>query len=111
MTAPVVEDTRLLPWASWWERRCRAYRPVFGQWDIGGRCELRRRHDGDHAIDRGLDNVVRWSTREPWHDRLVRAAARELLARLAADEDDLGRPEVFEAAEHLEALLDATETR
>lgn len=51
-----------LPWATWPWRRCRAVREP-GQPDgWHGRCELRRSHDGLHALDRGME-LVRWSTR------------------------------------------------
>ncbi len=51
-----------LPWAPIWPwKRCRASvepNPT-GYW---GRCDLQARHDGDHALERGMD-TPRWSTR------------------------------------------------
>lgn len=50
-----------LPWQRWpWERRCKAVKEP-GCW-YWGRCELRRNHEGDHALERGME-VARWSTR------------------------------------------------
>jgi len=54
----VSED---LPWAGWWQRRCRAVREPKPDAPYYGRCELRRGHDGDHALERGFD-TPRWST-------------------------------------------------
>lgn len=51
----------MLPWAQWpFDPRCRARRERRrGQYY--GRCELRAGHEGDHALERGMD-VPRWST-------------------------------------------------
>jgi hypothetical protein len=50
-----------LPWYEYpWQRRCKAVKePGEGYW---GRCELRRGHLGDHALERGME-TCRWSTR------------------------------------------------
>lgn len=99
-------DPTLLPWAGWWERRCQARKEASGAYGgHHGRCELVVRHDGDHALERGLE-IARWSTRSTWFDIEIRAAARELLAEL--DTGDYCRGDKFgttEAAEHLRALL------
>lgn len=50
-----------LPWAYPFAARCRAVKEPndSGYW---GRCDLRAGHDGDHALERGLD-TPRWSTK------------------------------------------------
>ena len=58
-TDPTDPGLDLPWWAGWWQRRCLA-RTVEGPYR--GRCELRRGHDGDHALERGFD-IPRWSTR------------------------------------------------
>lgn len=52
----------LSDWALPFRRRCRAVRESDGSTPYFGRCELRRGHSGDHALERGMD-VPRWSTR------------------------------------------------
>jgi hypothetical protein len=51
-----------LPWQEYpWQRRCKAVKEP--NWSsYWGRCELRRGHWGDHALERGME-VLRWSTR------------------------------------------------
>ncbi len=51
----------LLPWQNLWQRRCRAFRERRPGEPYWGRCELRRRHEGDHALERGFD-TPRWSS-------------------------------------------------
>lgn len=53
-------DINELPWAFWWWQTCRAVKEPnkSGYW---GRCELKKGHEGDHALERGAD-VPRWST-------------------------------------------------
>lgn len=48
-----------LDWYRWPWQRCRA---VAEPNDSGyfGRCELKKRHVGDHALERGMD-LPRWS--------------------------------------------------
>lgn len=59
-------DLTTLPWAKWPWRRCRAVRePRPGESYYAGRCDLTRRHRGDHALERGMD-TPRWST--DWTD-------------------------------------------
>lgn len=57
MTADDVEN---LPWAAWVFTQCRARkeRNPSGFW---GRCELKYKHKGDHALERG-NYILRWST-------------------------------------------------
>lgn len=43
-------------WATWPWNRCPARTE---RWE---RCDLRKGHDGDHALERGLD-IPRWNTR------------------------------------------------
>jgi hypothetical protein len=51
-----------LPWQEYpWQRRCKAVKEP-GEFFYWGRCELRRGHLGDHALERGME-VLRWSTR------------------------------------------------
>jgi hypothetical protein len=50
-----------LPWARVWTRRCRARREPRNSYDYHGRCELVPRHDGEHALERGME-ICRWST-------------------------------------------------
>ena len=51
-------------WATWPWQQCRARRePRSGE--FFGRCELRKGHAGDHALERGFDSP-RWSTN--WSD-------------------------------------------
>lgn len=50
-----------LEWAKWpWQRRCTARKEPnsSGYW---GRCELKKNHKCDHALERGMD-TPRWST-------------------------------------------------
>jgi hypothetical protein len=48
-----------LPWVLPWHRRCKAVKePGEPYW---GRCELRAGHQGDHALERGME-TPRWST-------------------------------------------------
>lgn len=53
-----------LPWARWPWDRCAARRepqPGDVRW---GRCELRRHSpDVDHALEYGMGDALRWSTR------------------------------------------------
>ena len=64
MGGPAAYDRDGLPWATVWQtltgRRCRARKEPnpSGMW---GRCDLAAGHQGDHALERGLD-VPRWST-------------------------------------------------
>jgi hypothetical protein len=50
-----------LPWSVWIWDRCRAVKEPNeeGYW---GRCELKKRHQDDHALERGF-NIIRWSTK------------------------------------------------
>jgi hypothetical protein len=50
-----------LPWAKWPWQRCFAYREPRDGSHYHGRCELRRGHPGDHALERGFD-TPRWSS-------------------------------------------------
>lgn len=50
-----------LPWAGVFQRRCKA-RVEPNESGFWGRCELVRGHEGDHALERGMD-CPRWSTR------------------------------------------------
>jgi hypothetical protein len=50
-----------LPWAHWPWQSCPA-RVEPNPSGLYGRCELRRGHEGDHALERGFD-IPRWSTR------------------------------------------------
>jgi hypothetical protein len=56
--APAASD---LPWAKWSWQCCPA-RVEPNPSGPYGRCELRRGHEGDHALERGFD-TPRWSTR------------------------------------------------
>lgn len=60
-----MEKDRLIDeyaWAGVWNwRKCRARKEPnsSGYW---GRCELKKNHDGDHALERGMI-VLRWTTK------------------------------------------------
>lgn len=49
-----------LTWSKWWWQQCKAVKEPnpSGHW---GRCELKKNHKGDHALERGMD-IPRWST-------------------------------------------------
>lgn len=50
----------LLVWAKWPWQRCKAVKePSDSHY---GRCELKKKHAGDHALERGMD-IPRWSTK------------------------------------------------
>ena len=55
-----MEPIDLNAWAKWPWQACKARKEPnsSGYW---GRCELRKGHDGDHALERGFD-IPRWST-------------------------------------------------
>lgn len=56
----MTTDWRNLPWAIFPWQQCKAVKePGDGH---HGRCELRHGHEGDHALERGMD-IPRWSTR------------------------------------------------
>lgn len=58
---PVTE----LEWHSWpWQRRCQRTGGDGIDW---GRCELRREHAGDHALERGM-YVLRFGPLRIWCD-------------------------------------------
>lgn len=50
-----------LRWAQLFQRRCRAVREARPGQGLWGRCELLADHEGDHALERGMD-CPRWST-------------------------------------------------
>lgn len=52
---------RGLPWASWFQRRCRSKlrRFSFLEVDYAGCCELKHGHSGPHALDY-LGTTVTW---------------------------------------------------
>lgn len=51
-----------LPWAGLFQRRCKSR---FGTKWYRGSCELRPRHAGDHAAERGME-WVRWNDDDLW---------------------------------------------
>jgi hypothetical protein len=52
---------RSLPWVKGMQRSCSARLGRSDSPDLYGRCELRRGHTEDHALDRGMV-VVRWAS-------------------------------------------------
>lgn len=56
----LLEPEAELPWAGV-RNRCRAVKEPNGD-GFWGRCELKKNHEVDHALERGMD-IPRWSTR------------------------------------------------
>ncbi len=48
-------------WAKWPWTRCRAVKEPSQYGGYHGRCDLKYYHEGDHKLDRGLDQP-QWST-------------------------------------------------
>lgn len=70
---PADPRARQLPWARPLRRRCRARTATH---PLGGRCELAPHgEDIDHALERGMGVVLRWSTR--WTDSGALLPARD----------------------------------
>jgi hypothetical protein len=64
-----MTNTAALPWARLFrDRRCRK---VGGDGVDWGRCELRRGHDGDCALERGIGGVLRFGPLHVWLDSPV----------------------------------------
>jgi hypothetical protein len=55
-----MEDPKLTDWARWPWQACKAIKEQRSGQSYG-RCELKKNHKGDHALERGMD-IPRWST-------------------------------------------------
>jgi len=99
-----------LPWARWPWQACIARREQRGTSSLFGRCELRRNHEGDHALERGMD-IPRWST--DWSDVSPdwRALAGELAEAIRLTREYVGEESLpavpgwswFDATQHFDA--------
>jgi hypothetical protein len=56
-----LQMTSNLPWSPGFWNRCSAVRERRAGAPYWGRCDLKRGHDGPHALERGFD-TPRWST-------------------------------------------------
>jgi hypothetical protein len=111
MTEGLMES---LPWARWSWQACTARRERRPDVPYFGRCELRRNHDGDHALERGMD-IPRWST--DWSDVPApngidwRSIAGELVEAIRLTREYVGEESLpavpgwswFDATQHFDA--------